>query len=119
LHSDYPDCVSDNDPERLEAAETWSDDEGVVRPTVKTQRAIVSVAFTREDLDRVSGHAERQGMKTWKFIRNAALAEVASKPQRVRILSVNGSFRTVYVPSMLRAPRVEVRMDQPDRVMTR
>lgn len=111
--------MSDHELKQLEAAETWSDDEGVVRPAVKHQRAIVSVAFAREDLDRVSEHAERHGLKTSEFIRSAALAEVARTPQRLRFLSVSGGFNTVYVPTMVRAPRVEVRMHQPDLPYTR
>lgn len=111
--------VTDRELEQLEAADNWSGDEGVVRPAVKTQRAIVSVAFTRKDLDLVSEHAERLGLKTSEFIRKSALAEVTRIPQRLRILSISGGFNTVYIPTMRRAPRVEVTMREPELVFTR
>ena len=51
----------------------WDDQAAEVRPPVNNPRAVVSVAFTREDFNRVSQHARALGMKTSEFIRKAAL----------------------------------------------
>ena len=51
----------------------------------RPSRAVVSVAFSREDFDRVALFAENNGLKISEMIRNAALDEV------------NGRMRTIYI----------------------
>ena len=59
----------------LQNPETWNFDQAVVSPGVQKPRAVVSVAFTRADFERVAGAAQQSGMKTSEFIRGAALAK--------------------------------------------
>ncbi len=102
----------------LQDEESW-DDEGEVRPAVKPQRAVVSVAFSRDDFERVATYARRHGMKTSEFIRNAALSEVTKQPSRLRVHSVSGSFQTVYLPAIHRAFRAQVTTDHSEAAFTR
>lgn len=102
----------------LESPEHWSD-EGEVRPGVKASRAVVSVSFDRHDLERVSEHALRQGMKTSEFIRAAALTEATKRPPRVQINSVTGAVHTGFMPSMLRASRATVTIEREEIAFTR
>ena len=111
--------MSDQELNELESPENWSDDEGEVRPGLKTQRAVVSVAFSRQDLEQVSEYALRQGMKTSEFIRTAALTEATKRPQGVRIISVTGPVHTGFMPSMLRASRAIVKIEQDEVAFTR
>jgi len=48
-------------------------------------RAIVSVAFSRDDFDRLDRHVERRGIKISEFIREAALDRVAAEQSPVTI----------------------------------
>jgi hypothetical protein len=62
----------------LQDPETWEDlPDGGIRGPARSSRAIVSVAFSREDLRKIAEHARRQGMKTSEFIRNATLDATA------------------------------------------
>ena len=60
----------------LENEDQWDFDAAEVRPAVARSRAVVSVAFAREDFERVSECAERQRKRTSEFIREAALEKV-------------------------------------------
>ena len=68
--------------EELQNPEEWDFENAEKRPGVKNLRAIVSVAFTRHDLDVVALMAERTGMKTSEFIRTAALNWVMAPQTR-------------------------------------
>ena len=59
-------------PEPL-MSETWDWESAVKMPAVKHPRAIVSVAFSAEQFERVSLAAERAGKATSRFIRERAL----------------------------------------------
>jgi hypothetical protein len=61
----------------LENEDHWNFDTAEVRRGVVRSRAVVSVAFAREDFQRVSEYAELQGKRTSEFIREAALEKVA------------------------------------------
>ena len=61
------------DEQVLRKAETWDADQVVVNRGVPRPRAVVSVAFSRDDFETVSGVANSRGMKTSEFIRTAAL----------------------------------------------
>jgi hypothetical protein len=69
----------------LEDPEEWDSEQAEVRPPSKSARAVVSVAFPRDDFDRVSDAARSEGMKTSEFIREAALARAAHQQRRSRI----------------------------------
>jgi hypothetical protein len=79
-----------------ECQEDWDFERAERRPGVKTTRAIVSVAFPREEFDLVATEAERRGMKTSAFIRKLALA--GSKPAAA-IVSTTSSARLKVMPA--------------------
>lgn len=62
-----------NDME-LEDAEAWDQDRAQKHEGRKERRAIVSVAFAREDFQAVVEAARRAGEATSEFIRRAALS---------------------------------------------
>ncbi len=80
----------------LQDPESWGDEEGEMRPPVKSSRAIVSVAFSRDDFQRVAECAQGHGTKTSEFIRNAVLEKVAKRNAPGAVVSVSGNVRTVY-----------------------
>ncbi|MFQ5874805.1 MAG: hypothetical protein ACE5JL_13560 [Dehalococcoidia bacterium] len=63
----------------LEKAETWDFERPEVREPVKTSRVVVSVAFQRDDLARVSEYAKQIGKKTSEFIREAAIEKAIGR----------------------------------------
>ena len=65
--------MEDKEIKELEAAGAWALEDATPGRRTKPARAIVSVAFTREDFDLVSESAEQAGMRTSAFIRTAAL----------------------------------------------
>ena len=69
--------MSEKDSE-LQTPDTWDIEQGVVRSGTKNTRAVVSVAFNREDFYRVTEAAERSGVKTSEFIREATLDKAAT-----------------------------------------
>ena len=91
----------------LQDPDTWEDG-GIVRPAVKSPRAIVSVAFSREDFDNVAAYAERHGMKTSEFIRRAAL-ERTSPNERGTVVSATGGVQTSYAAISLPRTTIEVK----------
>jgi hypothetical protein len=72
---------------------TWEDDEDPVRPPVHSPRAIVSVAFSRDDFIAVADYASRHGMKTSEFIRRATLERLSSNGQEASV-AVTGVIQT-------------------------
>jgi hypothetical protein len=91
--------------EELQNPETWEDIDETVQPTTKPARAVVSVAFARDDFETVVEAAKQRGMKTSEFIRQAALEKTSSHPQRAKILVVSGSVQTGY--AAVSGPRVK------------
>lgn len=65
------------DPEQHEA---WDFERAQKRPPVREPRAVVSVAFSRKDFERVSLAAQRLLMRTSEFIRAAALEKASGQP---------------------------------------
>lgn len=96
----------------LQDPQTWDDEEDAVRPAVKSPRAIVSVAFSREDFEVLVAHAKQHGMKTSEFIRRAALERMSPKQQPVAV-SVTGAVYTRYPAVAPPRPKIEVRMPEP------
>ena len=81
----------------LEAAENWDLDN--VEPVRRTKpiRAVVSVAFKREDFEVVAEHAEQKGMRTSEFIRKAALEKAVRSPAPATVNSFGGTTGTFVV----------------------
>lgn len=103
--------MDDKELKELQDPESWSN-KSEVRAPVKPQRAVVSVAFSREDFDRVVEHAQRAGMKTSEFIRYAALEHVAEQGMPVQVFSVSGSVRTNIPFTRMEGPRIHVQQEQ-------
>jgi hypothetical protein len=60
----------------LQNPETWDFEHAEKQEGRKARRAVVSVAFHREDFHRVADAAQRAGMTTSEFIRNATLKKL-------------------------------------------
>ena len=99
--------MDNKESEELQDPESWSD-ESEVRAPVKPQRAVVSVAFSREDFERVVEQAQRAGMKTSEFIRHAALEHVSEQRVPVQVFSVSGYVRTNIPFTRMEGPRIQV-----------
>lgn len=88
----------DEDFDTLQDPASWEPEDGDgIRQPAKPARAIVSVAFGRDDFDEVVDYATAHGMKTSEFIRKAALAYAkAGRTSLGRVHSASGAFRTDY-----------------------
>jgi hypothetical protein len=74
----------------LQDESMWDFDKAETRPASRSNRVVVSVAFARQDFERVAEHAESVNMKTSEFIRAAALDKV-SKPAEASTFSCSVS----------------------------
>jgi hypothetical protein len=97
--------LSKEELEELQSAESWEDTDETVQPSSKSARAIVSVAFSREDFETVVEYARQHGMKTSEFIRRAALEKTTPKRVEPLVVSVTGAVYTEYVT--VSAPRAK------------
>jgi hypothetical protein len=70
----------------------WDFENAERRPGVKPSRTIVSVAFAREDFERVAQAARHAQMKLSEFIRNAAVNEAHRQRGRAVISSTSGTL---------------------------
>jgi hypothetical protein len=80
----------------LERLDTWDVDKAEVKQPVKPSRVVFSVAFHRDDFERVSKHASLLGKKTSQFIREAAIRETLPKSDPTLLFShgLSASFLT-------------------------
>lgn len=69
--------IDDKELEELQNADNWDFDTAEIRQPVKHPRAVVSVAFQREDFERVATLAQRHNMRMSEYIRKAALGGIA------------------------------------------
>ena len=74
----------------LQDESTWDYDKAELRPASPSNRVVVSVAFARQDFQRVGEYAESVNMRTSEFIRTAALDKL-SKPAEVSVFSCSAS----------------------------
>jgi hypothetical protein len=65
--------MADKAQKELQNPRTWDWDRAEAHPGRKKPRAVVSVAFNRDDFETVALYAERAHMKVSEFIRSAAL----------------------------------------------
>jgi hypothetical protein len=82
--------MTDSELPELEKAETWDFETAERRPGVKGTRTVVSVAFSRDDFERVSAWAEHVGKRTSEFIREAALERVGRQGSSATLSSSSG-----------------------------
>lgn len=86
--------MHNNDHEELQRRDQWEEDDGEVHEPAKTRRAVVSVAFSREDFERVAECARGLGMKTSEFIRETALDHARPSRSYHTEVKVSGSVFT-------------------------
>jgi hypothetical protein len=65
--------MADKEKKELQNPKTWDWDRAEAHPGHKKPRAVVSVAFNRDDFETVAFYAERAHMKLSEFIRSAAI----------------------------------------------
>lgn len=94
--------------DEVQHPETWTDEAEGARPAVKAPRAVVSVAFSRDDFQQVAASAKQHGMKTSEFIRRATLERVSSGQGQAVVVSISGAVRTATSPSFDARPKVEI-----------
>lgn len=80
----------------LERPEQWDFERAARRRGVRAPRAVVSVAFRREDFELVAAAAERANMKLSEFIRAAALAAARSRSEPGRLMIDGASGAAVF-----------------------
>jgi hypothetical protein len=92
--------------ESLQRAEEWDWERSTSRAAVKRPRAVVSVAFSRDDFERLDEYASNHGMKLSELIRDAALARIAEIPT-LQVVENQEDGRSVLVAGALQ-PRTAV-----------
>jgi hypothetical protein len=80
----------------LEKLEAWDSNKAEIRKPQKPSRVVFSVAFKRDDFDRVSKYAELCGKKTSEFIRDAAIEKTLMQENFTSFLFGSGSLGTVW-----------------------
>ncbi len=78
--------MEERDQQELQNPDNWDFERAHRTSGMRAARAVVSVAFSREDFERVAGCAEQLGMRTSEFIREAALNR-ADCHRRLAVLS--------------------------------
>ena len=91
--------MDDTETQVLEDPESWDYERTEKRPGVKGARAVVSVAFTSEDLQQVGEAAQRLGQRTSQFIRDAALEKAFGQKKLATLSSFSGSLGTAIFTS--------------------
>jgi hypothetical protein len=85
----------------LENLKNWDTDRIEVRQPKKPSRVVFSVAFQRDDFDRVAKYAELCGKKTSEFIRDAAIEKTLMQEKFVSFLFGSGSSGTIWSSEQL------------------
>lgn len=98
--------MNEKELKNLEESDSWDFEGAEKKSPVRATRAVVSVAFSREDFERVSTRAEQLGMRTSEFIRNAALGKASSQIDQFSISSFSSKLGgTVFVDKALLTTR--------------
>ena len=84
------------DDKELQSPENWDFASAERRKPTRQGRAVVSVAFQREEFERVAAAAVRDGKSVSSFIRGAALDK--ARGLSIRIESFSGRGFTVGTP---------------------
>ena len=102
--------MTEDEIRELESEDQWDFDRAEALRASKPARVVVSVAFSREDFERVAEYAARQKMKTSEYIRHAALALTKSSVEPTYVVITAGLGSTVYAPEI--APVTNVQWGQ-------
>ena len=76
--------ADDQEPD-LQEESNWDFEQAETRPPTRSNRVVVSVAFTRPDFEQVAEYAESVNMKTSEFIRTAALEKAGNQAEASNI----------------------------------
>ena len=87
--------MNKNKNSELESLDNWDVDKTVVKSPVKPSRLVVSVAFQRDDFERVSKHAAFLGKKTSQFIRDAVIEKTLKQSEPVLFFTPSLSLGAV------------------------
>ena len=102
-----PDIMTDDELRDLEDPENWDYEKAERHTGTRPARVVVSVAFRREDFKLVAETAERVGMTTSGYIREAALDKAVHEEALTRVASFSGSLgASVYTREPLAVTRV-------------
>ena len=80
--NDKPKRDQSREIEELQDPGNWDWNAAETRPGVRKARAVVSVAFSKSDFDRLSEHAEALQMPLSAFIREAALEKLSNQSRQ-------------------------------------
>lgn len=80
-----------DEDEYLESPDRWDFDKAETQEPVRSPRAIVSVAFSRDDFERVAAWAEKRGQKLSTMIREVVLASLPGSSAAGISVSVSGA----------------------------
>ena len=69
--------MNERDLSDLEIEDSWDFDEAFVHPPSKTARAVVPVAFEREEFSRISAYARSHGITVTQCIHALVLRGIA------------------------------------------
>src|SRR5687767_10166289 len=90
--------MEEQELKELQDPQNWEEVEAEVRRS--PSRAVVSVAFPRDDFRQVVEYAESHGMKTSELIRKAALAyidsELSAPTARIHSITSSPNFTNEY-----------------------
>lgn len=97
----------DKDLDEMQDPSSWDFERAERRPGVQSPRAVVSVAFARDDFERIARAAEELGKRTSEFIREAALERALQHRRLARLSSFSGSLgSTIFSDKHLSSTRV-------------
>lgn len=104
--------MDEKEPRGLQSADSWDFDRAGKSGAPKSARAIVSVAFPREDFDRVAECAEGLRMRISEFIREAAVDRAESHRRLAELSSFSSSTsRAVFSDKVFPTTRTATRID--------
>ena len=89
-------AMDEQELRELQDEEAWDSDRAERRPGNKQARAVVSVAFSRQDFERVSECARLVGRRLSEFIREAALERAAEHGGRSAMTSYSASYGSTF-----------------------
>lgn len=121
--NDKPNGDPSQEVEELQDPENWDWDAAEARPGVKKARAVVSVAFSRLDFDRLSEHAEVLHVPLSAFIREAALEKLSDESLNtigyvdVGVLG-SATFANQYLTTNFRLSSISPANQRPDASAT-
>lgn len=81
----------------LREEENWAFSEAFVSPGVQKVRAVVSVAFSRDDFETVAKAASEKGMKTSAFIRDSALTKAGILLEETTMSWAGSSLKGIFM----------------------